>query len=283
MRSLIKRLILGSILLTACSRFLAQPTLTPTPAPSVSTAAPTRPPFTPTAAATATRAAPPVAPTVLPTPSKPVPLNFNAKDNARLAANYYPPIVRPAPGVLLIHMLGGSKADWDSFARELQKQGYAALAIDLRGFGGSAQPEDWTKAPDDVKSAWEVLAARPEVDRNRTAIVGASIGANLALMVGGTDERITAVVALSPGLDYHGLNPSSALAGFAQRPAFLIAARDDSYSADSVEKLAKLSVSAETLILDAAGHGTAMLTREPTLAQELIEWLNKNVRDVLKG
>ena len=282
MLSLIKRLILSSILLTACSRFAAQPTSTPAPAPSASTLTPTRPPFTPTAAAS-TRAAPPVAATGLATPSEPVSLNFNAKDNARLAANYYPPIVRPAPGVLLIHMLGGSKADWDSFARELQKQGYAALAIDLRGFGGSAQPEDWTKAPDDVKSAWEVLAARPEVDRNRTAIVGASIGANLALMVGGTDERITAVVALSPGLDYHGLNPSSALAGFAQRPTFLIGARDDSYSADSVEKLAKLSVSAETLILDTAGHGTTMFTREPTLTQQLIEWLNKNVRDVLKG
>lgn len=226
---------------------------------------------------------PPVEPTTLPTPAQPAPINFNARDGASLASLYYPPIVRPAPGVLLLHMLGGSKADWNAFAKELQKQGYAVLALDLRGYGSSAKPEDWAKAPDDVKAAWQVLTARPEVDRFRSGIVGASIGANLALIVGGDDTNVTAVVALSPGLDFHGLAPSAAMPGFAERPVLLVASRDDAYSFSSIESLDKLSISSETLKLETAGHGTAMLTGDATLSGKLIEWLNKNVRDILKG
>ena len=240
---------------------------------------PTLPATPSTPAVTATRVAPPVAPTLLPTPSQPVSINFNAPDGATLAATYYPPIVRPAPAVLLLHMLGGSKADWESFARELQKQGYAALAMDLRGSGASAKPEDWSKAPDDVKGGWQLLSSRPEVDANRTAIVGASIGSNLALMVGGAQDRVNTVIALSPGLDYYGLNPSSALKNFGQRPVYLVASKNDPYSFNSIQTLARLSVSAEKFELLSAGHGTAMF-KDPDLQSALIEWLNKYVRDL---
>jgi acetyl esterase/lipase len=176
-------------------------------------------------------------------------------------------------------MLGGSKADWDSFARELQKQGYAALAMDLRGFGESAKPEDWTKAPDDVKGGWQLLSSRPEVDANRTALVGASIGSNLALMVGGAQDRVTGVIALSPGLDYHGLNPTSSMKNFGERPVYLVASSDDQYSFNSIQTLAALSISAEKLELQGAGHGTAMF-KDPDLQQALVDWLNKYVRDL---
>jgi pimeloyl-ACP methyl ester carboxylesterase len=272
--------LLLAILLTACSSPTPSPTPTSPPAPTI---APTQPAPTTTAAVTPTRVVPPVAPTTLPTPSQPVPLNLNARDGAALAAMYYPPIVRPAPGVLLLHMLGGSKADWDTFAKELQKQGYAALALDLRGHGDSAKPTDWTKAPDDVLAAYQVLSARPEVDRFRTGIVGASIGSNLALMVGSSNPNVVAVVALSPGLDYEGLNPSSSMPGFGERLSYLVASRDDAYSFSSIDSLDKLSISASTLKLETAGHGTAMLTNDPTLTPTLIEWLNKNLRDILKG
>ncbi len=273
-------LLLLLLILTACARPTAPPTVTPLP---TFTLAPTSPP-TPTLEPSPTRPVPPVEPTLLPTPGEPVALTFNARDGALLAATYYPPIVRPAPAVLLLHQLGGSRADWDTFARKLQTQGYAALAIDLRGFGASAKPEDWAKAPDDVRSAWQVLLARPEVDQanNRTAIVGASIGANLALMVGGSEPRVAAVAALSPGLDYHGLNPSASMRDFGERPVYLVASKDDAYSYTSAQSLAQLSLAAQTLFFDAAGHGMAMF-QAPTLESTLVDWLNKHVRDLVKG
>lgn len=277
------RLIAPTVLLVtvACGGATPAPTRTPTNVPQSTKVATILPqPATATLAVTATRQVPPAAPTGLPTPSQPIGMTFNAPDGAGLAAMYYPPIVRPAPGILLLHMYGGSKADWDSFARDLQKQGYAALAIDLRGHGSSSNtPMVWSKAPDDVKGAYMLLTSRPEVDANRTAIMGASVGANLALMVGGSQSRVEAVVALSPGVDFLGLNPSSAMKNFGERPVLLVASQDDAYSYDSVNTLAALSISAEKLQLTKAGHGTGMLA-DPTLEPKLITWLNKTVRDL---
>lgn len=275
MKSKLTCLLLLTLFCVACAR----PTAQPTPLPSA-TPAPTLAPATSTSAATATRVVPPVGPTLLPTPSEPTPIALSAPDGASLAGTYYPPIVRPAPAVLLLHMLGGSKTDWDLYARALQRQGYAALAFDLRGSGASAQPENWTQAPGDVLAVWQTLVNRPDVDVNRNAILGASIGANLALMAGGTEPRVTAAVALSPGLDYNGLNPSSAMSGFGQRPVYLVASKDDAYSYNSVASLARLSISAETLFFETAGHGTAMLASEPALEQQVLDWLNKVVRDL---
>ena len=278
-----KSLLLSLLLLTACSRLVAAPTPTPPLPPVAATPVPptaTLPPATATSpATTATRAVPPVAPTVLPTPSEPTDFTFTAPDGAQLSVTYYPPIVRPAPAVLLLHMLGRSKADWDSFARNLQKQGYAVMAIDLRGHGASAGPVNWTKADDDTLTAWQTLTARPEVDANRTAIVGASIGSNLALIAGATESRIKAVVALSPGEDYHGLKPGDTIANFGERPVLLVASADDSYSFDTIRALAPKALAAEKKEFTNAGHGTAMFV-EPTLEPFLIEWLNKNVRDL---
>ncbi|MBI3244329.1 MAG: alpha/beta fold hydrolase [Chloroflexi bacterium] len=275
-----KLLILAVLFLTACSQLVAAPTPTPPPTPTLVPPTATLPPATATLPApTATHAVPPVAPTALPTPSEPTDFTFAAPDGVQLAVAYYPPIVRPAPAVLLLHMLGRSKADWDSFARSLQKQGYAVMAMDLRGHGASAGPVDWTKADDDTLAAWQTLTARPEVDANRTAIVGASIGSNLALIAGATESRIKAVVALSPGEDYMGLKPGDTIANFGERPLLLVASADDAYSFDSIQKLAPRALAAEKKEFTNAGHGTAMFA-DPTLEPSLIEWLNKNVRDL---
>ncbi len=275
-----KFLLLSLLLFTACSQLVATPTPTPLPIATPVPPTATLPAATATLPApTATRAVPPVAPTVLPTPSEPTDFTFTAPDGAQLAVTYYPPIVRPAPAVLLLHMLGRSKTDWDSFARNLQKQGYAVMAMDLRGHGASAGPVDWTKADDDTLAAWGTLTARPEVDVNRTAIVGASIGSNLALIAGAAEPRIKAVVALSPGEDYHGLKPGDTIANFGERPILLAASADDSYSFDTIQQLAPKALAAEKKEFTNAGHGTAMFV-EPTLEPSLIEWLNKKVRDL---
>jgi len=269
-----KRLILlTSILLASCSQIFPAPTATN--APPTETVTPSI-----TVAPTATRVAPPASQSPLSTPSDPNTLTITVSDGAQLAAMYYPPIVTPAPAVLLLHQNGGRKADWDSFAKQLQKMGYAALALDLRGHGSSVGPVDWAKGPDDVRSAYNALIQRPEVDSLRTAIVGASVGSNLALMVGASEPKVSAVIALSPGLDYLGVNPTSSMRNFANRPVLLVASQDDKYSYDSVKSLAQLAIAAEPKLLTNAGHGTEMLTRDATLSQSLMEWLNKYVRDL---
>jgi pimeloyl-ACP methyl ester carboxylesterase len=183
--------------------------------------------------------------------------------------------------VVLLHMLGRSRADWDAFARELQKYGIAALSLDLRGHGGSAGPADWGKAPGDVRAAWEGLVARPEVDRTATVLVGASIGANLALIAGANNPDVAGVVALSPGLDYRGVQPEPALPNFGARPVLFVASQDDAYAFDSVRQLVEKTPQGETYFFTRAGHGTQMFG-DPALQPLLLDWLTK-VLGVVKG
>jgi hypothetical protein len=69
-------------------------------------------------------------------------------------------------------------------------------------------------------------------------MVGASIGANLALVAGAKNAGVAAVVALSPGDDFLGVAPAGALGRFASRPVYLIASQDDAYSFATVQHLA---------------------------------------------
>lgn len=268
-----KLVLLVAVMLASC-RTAATPTPTP-PAPVLLTAtpAPTLPPVT-------TRPAPSFG-----TPAPPSHLTVAAPDGTLLAASFYPPTsAAPVPGVLLLHSLdsvGGCacRADWEAFAVELQKDGFAALALDLRGHGDSPRPEDWNKAPGDVRAAWDVLVKRPEVDGQPSAIVGASIGANLALIVGANNNDVVTVIALSPGSDYHGLKPGGVLSNFGQRPVFFTVSQGDGYSYDSVQQMLPL-LSQEEVFFAASGHGTQMFS-DAALAPALLGWLEKVL--ALKG
>lgn len=269
------------MLLAACGR--AGASATPTRAPvHVTTLTATS-----VAAATAGPTAAPaglVATAARPTPNAPVAMTIAASDGAQLSAEFYPPAVvtkvagQKPPGVLLLHAAGGSRADWDDFARLLQAQGMAALVLDFRGHGASPGPIDWNKSVDDTRAAWQALLARPEVDPQRTAIVGASIGANLALIVGANNNKVAAVVALSPGDDFHGLQPTGLLSNFGNRPVYLIASQDDSNSYASSQHMAPHLAGGETFYYTNAGHGMAMFSN-PDLATRLLSWLGVKIGD----
>jgi alpha-beta hydrolase superfamily lysophospholipase len=271
-----KKQLIGLVFATACA---TAPSATPTLPPArVITATP--------GITVVTATPPPVSPLPAPTPSEPVTVSIPV-DGVTLAASYYAPAISPqagagsAPGVMLLPMLGRPRADWDAFARELQLYGVAALTLDLRGQGDSGGPEDWARAPGDVRAAWEALIAQPAVDRQATAIIGASMGANLALLAGADNAAVVGVIALSPGLDYHGVRPAERLAALGARPVFLIASQDDAYSYDSVRQLAGLAAGAETYYFTNAGHGTDML-RDPALQPLLLDWLTRQL-GVVKG
>jgi pimeloyl-ACP methyl ester carboxylesterase len=226
-------------------------------------------------------------PVAVATPSAPLALTLPAPDGLPLAAAFYPPVLSgspagaKAPGVLLLPMYGRSKSDWAPWASQLQMRGIAALALDLRGQGQSSGPEDWTKAPADVSAAWQALVARPEVDPQHSAIVGASIGANLALIVGANTPGVATVIALSPGIDFRGVQPVGYLGNFGQRGVLLIASQDDAYSYDSVRQMAPLIPKGETNYFTTAGHGMAMFSA-PTLGPMLLTWLEDHL-GILKG
>src|SRR5262245_9697270 len=60
-------------------------------------------------------------------------VTFRAEDGATLNGAYYEPSRRPAPGIVLLHMLRRTHADWDAAASQLSDAGFAVIALDYRG------------------------------------------------------------------------------------------------------------------------------------------------------
>jgi len=214
-------------------------------------------------------------PTATPSPSPDFRLlNVIAADGTELMTVFYPPQDGPAPGVLLLHMDGGRKEDWASFATRLQQAGYAAMALDLRGHGDSGGEVDWETGPDDVARAWAELVEQPDVGGSRTAVIGADIGANLALVVAADEPDVQAVVLLSPGLDYHGIRTEGAMRAYGERPVLIVASEEDYYAAQAARTLAGLAQEPPVLTLyPAAGHGLEMFDSQPGLADLIMGWL----------
>jgi hypothetical protein len=125
-------------------------------------------------------------------------------DGVRIAeggiiANYFAPEGEGThPGILL---LGGSEGGLGAgvarLGRALRDEGYAVLQLSY--FRGPGQPGRLELVPLELfEQALDLLAARPEVDASRLAIIGGSKGAEAALIIAARRPDIRAVVAGMP-------------------------------------------------------------------------------------
>lgn len=186
--------------------------------------------------------------------------------------------VGPHPGVILLHMLGSNRQAWlqTELPQALQAAGYAVLALDMRGHGDTGGNQDWALAAADMPLVYDYFTGLEAVDGRATAVVGASIGANMALTAGAAIPAIDTVVLLSPGLDYRGVTTEDKIAAYGQRPLLIVASEEDSYAADSSRDLQELAAGeAELVLYNGAGHGTAMFFAESTLTPTILEWLRR--------
>ena len=129
-----------------------------------------------------------------------------------LDTSLYLPRHTPAPAVLLAHGLGGTKASVDGQARALARDGFVVLAYTARGFGrsgGLIHLDSLDYEVPDAARLLDFLQARPEVLKRSgkpvLGVAGASYGGALALMLGATDPRISAVAA---DITWHDLTAS---------------------------------------------------------------------------
>lgn len=211
-------------------------------------------------------------------------VTLTAADGLELEATFYAGRGEgPRPGVLFLHMLGSDRTAWQDVAGRFAEAGYSSLALDLRGHGqsGGAAQQDWSQALGDVLLAWQTLSVRPDVDGAQTAVVGASIGANLALFAAANEPRVDTAVLLSPGLDYQGVAAEEFMVALGDRPVLLVASNEDGYAADSARRLFELAAKPDSRLqlYDGAGHGTAMLGAEPELVDLILAWLDTHVSE----
>jgi dienelactone hydrolase len=216
-------------------------------------------------------------------------ISFQTDDGVTIKANLFlPKGAKPVPAVLLLHQLGSSKSAWNAFAEKLTKNSYAVLALDLRGHGGSTDfsgkerdyksftDADYAAVIRDVEAAAKYLKSRKDINGGRLAVVGASIGANLAFQYAAEDKTVRTVIMLSPGLNYRGLEVLPYTTGFSTRALFLITSEGDKYSCESCQKLKQAATLASPIKLKVyAGtmHGTDLLLAQEGLDEIMIAWL----------
>ncbi len=175
-------------------------------------------------------------------------------DDISLVADIYPvpEYISAPPVIIALHMLNSKRAAYEPIIPDLHSAGFAVLNVDMRGHGDSGGSQVWDAAIADIGDWISWLGAEDMIGEGGLAIMGASIGANVAIISCATNAVCGGAIALSPGLDYRGVKPETALVtGLADRSALLVAAQQDSSSATAVRQM----------FLNAQGDVTARLYR----------------------
>jgi len=231
---------------TPADRAATPPAATATPAPPAATATPAQSPH-PSPRARSAR--------------------FRAADGAAVTGRYTA-AGRRAPAVVLLHEIRGGPDQWAPLVPYLHAAGFATLAYQSRP---SAMERE--RMPDAL-AALRWLRGRPDVDPERVALVGASIGASTAVLAMATGARRTAraAVALSPpdSADIWSLQDDDRY-----RPHDVLLVSDERESA-SAESMLDGAVRSQAVRSAGPGHGVALLA-EPGVRDALLAWLDERV------
>lgn len=216
-------------------------------------------------------------------------VTFQTADGVTSVGTFVPPAKVRAPAILMLHQLGLDKSTYQELFAPLRAAGFGLLALDFRGHGESVevgqrkiswedfQKKDWQGLLLDVQAALETLVKKRGVDPEQIGIIGASIGANVALQALTQEKAIKSGVLLSPGLDYRGIVTEEAAKKASGQPVLLVAAKGDTYAYDSSNQLAQ-SIGPDTFYeVSGDAHGTLMLGHDPDLAGRIVEHFSQSL------
>lgn len=103
------------------------------------------------------------------------------------------------PGVLVAHGFAGSKQLMLGYGQVLAHAGYAVLLWDFGGHGANAEPLARGTLEQNLQVAYETLLDQPEVDPDRLALLGHSMGSGAVMSAGvQRPDQFAATIAVSP-------------------------------------------------------------------------------------
>ncbi|WP_029924050.1 alpha/beta hydrolase [Nocardia otitidiscaviarum] len=140
-------------------------------------------------------------------------ITFPSSDARCSAWLYLPDDAGTHAAVVMAHGLGAVRElRLDAYAERFADAGYAVLVFDYRHLGASeGQPRqliDIRRQLDDWHAALTYVRARPDIDTDRIAIWGSSLGGGHVLQISAEDPHLRAVVSQCPFTD----GPASTLA-----------------------------------------------------------------------
>ncbi len=107
--------------------------------------------------------------------------------------------VTPVPAVLAMHGWGANAGLMGPVVPPLRAAGFATLLLDARCHGHS-DDEDFSSLPrfaEDIAAGLAWLRQQPEIDPDRVALLGHSVGAGAAILHAAKQQDVRAVVSLS--------------------------------------------------------------------------------------
>ena len=208
-------------------------------------------------------------------------IEFKTADDFTIAASLGIPetLSEPLPVVIFVHQGGSTRREWESVAKRVFRQGMATLAYDIRGHGQSsgrwtnAWYDDPDNAPEDLKAAIEYAKNLARVADNRVAVVGSSVGGNLAC-VASARYGIKTAVAIS-----HKTSAVFNLAGvdsLAFRSIYHISSQGDQGGQRARWATELFEQTAEPHKLEitrGSDHGVAVFRTAPTVPDRILQWL----------
>jgi pimeloyl-ACP methyl ester carboxylesterase len=214
-------------------------------------------------------------------------VSFVTKDGVTIVANYYPNKDAKFAGIL-VHMRPKTKESFNDLAKFLQKQGYALLALDLRGHGESTESVkgklDYNKFSEDEEKesindliAGSLFLEKEGYPKDKQFLIGASIGANLSFQFLSENPQVKAIVLLSPGLNYRGVILENFKKEGLGEKIFVISALDDEPAYIAGRTLKSWYQDLNYLELPSGGHGTNLFNSYPDLYEKILIWLREKL------
>ncbi|MGA2090406.1 MAG: alpha/beta fold hydrolase [Endomicrobiales bacterium] len=151
----------------------------------------------------------------------------------------------------------------------------SGTTVSYKYFGAPGPDSQWHAMIGDLDRAVRFLAATKNIKESSLVIAGASVGANIALTWAANHPSVVAIIVLSPGLEYAGIETSGLISQFSHRRIAFAASPNDSYAYQSSHMLLEQIASNPRAVFfeGKAGHGVQMFNG--TFEEELVRWLNQ--------
>lgn len=220
-------------------------------------------------------------------------VEITTPDGIILSGLYHPPTSRSQKTFILLHGLGSSQEEWQSFKDKLTAAGYGFLSYDARGhgrsnrdtsnreisyqrFGNPGANSEWQKMLADLGSAVAFLNNEKYTPSKKIGLAGASLGANVIINYAAGNKDIPLIVLLSPGLQYAGFESLKPLETLTKRSILIAASPRDIYAYQSSILLHQRAQKNNTTVFMAgkSGHGVQMF--DGRFGNQLIKWINRH-------